>query len=247
MSKKNTFFTFFFILFVVITVIFSYPVNITTSYAASEGQKIIQTYGEAELTAPPDLAKISLSIETRSNSANKAVEENARLANRVLQALLNYGLREDNIKTSSYRLYSYREGQKTDSETEQEQIYYQATNEMLISITQLDTVGEIIDLAVKAGANNINYINFELSAPQELMFQALKMATEQARRKAEAIAEGASVTIQQLYNIREERTSYTPSRLEDTMLKREMVASAPTPISPEAVIVRASVIAEFSF
>jgi len=31
------------------------------------------------------------------------------------------------------------------------------------------------------------------------------------------------------------------------MLKREMVASAPTPISPEAVIVRASVIAEFSF
>lgn len=247
MSKKNTFFIFFFILFVVIIVIFSYPVNIT-AYATDERQKIIQTYGEAELTAPPDLAKISLSIETRSSSANKAVEENARLANRVLQALLNYGLREDNIKTSSYRLYSYREGQKTDSETEQEKIYYQATNEMLISTTQLDTVGEIIDLAVKAGANNINYINFELSDPQELMFQALKMATEQARRKAEAIAEGASVTIQQLYNIREERTSYTPFRSENTMLKREMVASgAPTPISPEAVIVRASVIAEFSF
>ncbi|MBP8718125.1 MAG: SIMPL domain-containing protein [Candidatus Atribacteria bacterium] len=247
MSKKNTFFTFFFLLFVVITVIFGYPVNITTAYAADERQKIIQTYGEAELTAPPDLAKISLSIETRSSSANKAVEENARLANRVLQALLNYGLREDNIKTSSYRLYSYREGQKTDSETEQEQIYYQATNEMLISTTQLDTVGEIIDLAVKAGANNINYINFELSDPQELMFQALTMATKQAGRKAEAIAEGVGVTIQQLYSIREERTFYTPSRSENTMLTREMAASAPTPISPEAVIVRASVIAEFSF
>ncbi len=153
-------------------------------------------------------------------------------------------MREDNIKTSSYRLYSYREGQKTDSETEQEKIYYQATNEMLISTTQLDTVGEIIDLAVKAGANNINYINFELSDPQELMFQALKMATEQARRKAEAITEGASVTIQQLYNIREERTSYTLSSGR-YYAKREMVG-APTPISPEAVIVRASV-AEFSF
>ncbi|HBY56911.1 MAG TPA: hypothetical protein DEG96_03495 [Candidatus Atribacteria bacterium] len=250
MSIKNTFFTFFFILVVVIIVLFGYPVNIPTAYAANEneGQKIIQTYGEAELTASADLAKISLAIETRSSSANEAVEENAQLANRVLVALLNYGLPEDNIKTSSYRLYSYREAQKADSETEQEQVYYQATNEMLISTIQLDTVGEIIDLAVKAGANNINYINFELSDPQELMFQALKMATEQARRKAEAIAEGAGETIQQLFSIREERTSYTPFRLEDTMLKREMAVSrAPTPISPEAVLVRASVMAEFSF
>ncbi|KUK85557.1 MAG: hypothetical protein XE03_1991 [candidate division TA06 bacterium 34_109] len=248
MSIKNTFFTFFFILVVVIIVLFGYPANITTAYAANQGQKIIQTYGEAELTAPADLAKISLAIETRSSSANEAVEENARLANKVLEALLDYGLPEDNIKTSSYRLYSYRERQETNSGTEQEQVYYQATNEMLISTTQLDTVGEIIDLAVKAGANNINYINFELSDPQELMLQALKMATKQARRKAEAIAEGADETIQQLYSIREERTSYTPFRLEDTMLKREMIASvAPTPISPEAVIIRASVMAEFSF
>jgi len=247
MSKKNTFFIFFFIAVLALIVLFSYPLNLT-AYATNEEGNIIQTYGEAELTAPPDLAKIGLAIETRSKSSKEAVEENARLAKVVLDALLDYGLQEDNIKTSSYRLYSYREGQKTDSETEQEKIYYQATNEMLISTTQLDTVGEIIDLAVKAGANNINYINFELSNPQELMFQALTMATKQARRKAEAIAEGAGETIQQLHSIREERTSYTPSRSENTMLTREMAAGvATTPISSEAIIVRAIVIAEFSF
>jgi uncharacterized protein YggE len=49
-------------------------------------------------------------------------------------------------------------------------------------------VGEIIDLAVKAGGNSINFINFELENPQGLQLQALKAATEQAELKAGAIA-----------------------------------------------------------
>lgn len=54
--------------------------------------KVIQTYGEAEVKAAPDLAKVSLAIETRSNSAEQAVEENARLTNAVIDALKDFGV-----------------------------------------------------------------------------------------------------------------------------------------------------------
>ncbi len=233
--------------------IFCYLVAMTLLFniavcAAVEEQRTIQTYGEAEIIAQPDLARISLSIETHSQSANEAVEENARLANSVLKELYEFDLLEENIKTSSYRLNSYRKWEKKDSQNEQEQIYFQAINEIIIQTIQLDKAGNIIDLAVKAGANNINYINFELRDPQGLVLQALTMATEHARQKADAIARGAGLTIKQLFNVREERTSYAPYRSQNTMLSREMaLGAAPTPISPDEVIIRAAVIAEFTF
>lgn len=215
--------------------------------AASLEQRIIQTYGEAEIAAKPDLAKISIAVETKSKLANDAVEENSRIATMVINALLDFGLLENDIKTGSYRLHSYRELPRDNPNINEESIFYQAYNEIIVLTTQLDSVGELIDLAVISGANNINYISFELKNPQVLMVQALQMATEQAYLKAVSIAESAGETVKELYSIREEKTGYTPVRFGDTMIQREVALSAaPTPISPDDVTVRASVMAEFS-
>lgn len=216
--------------------------------AATVNQKIIQTYGEAEIAIQPDLVKISLSIETQSRSAKEAVEENARLTNSVLDALLRFGILKEDIKTSSYRLNSYRRWDSKDSQNEQDQIYYQAFNEIIVSSTVLEKAGDIIDLAVKAGANNINYINFELNDSQELILQTLSRATEQARNKAEAIALGAGIEIKQLLSVKEERSFYVPNRIQNVMFSRDTFAGVePTPISADNIIISATVVAEFSF
>lgn len=232
----------------IIAVLSSGYIGNQTAYGFTETKRLIQTFGEAEGTAQPDFVRIGLAIETRSSSAEEAVKENAGLANSVREALLDFGLAEENLKTGSYRLYSYREWQRERPDIEEEQIYYQATNEIIVSTTQLDTVGEIIDLAVKSGANNINYINFELEDPQYLMMQALSLATKQAYRKAEAIADAAGEKIVKLHSVREERTAYTPFRIQDNLLQREMAANAgTTPVSPDKITIRATVMAEFSF
>ena len=217
-----------------------------TNVVTSEAPQIIQTYGEAEVKADPDLARISLAVETRSNMAEKAVDENARLANAVIEALKRFGLSDDEIKTGSYQLYSYREWFEGRPDREAV-ITYQVTNEVVVTTGRLDEVGEMIDLAVKAGANNINYINFELENPQELQMQALGLATEQAARKAEAIAESAGEKISNLYRIKEERTTYMPYVYRGEMAMEDMDMVAPTPIMPGEVVVRALVTAEFAF
>lgn len=207
--------------------------------------KVIQTNGEAEIKAEPDLARIGLAIETSSNSAEQAVEENARLANAVFEALKGFGLTEDEIKTGSYRLYSYSE-RFDERPTGVEAITYQAVNEVIVSTNRIEEVGEMIDLAVRAGANNINFINFELESPQELQLQALQAATEQAEMKANAIAESAGERISGLYRIREERTDYMPYIVRQEVAA-DMDMEAPTPIAPDEVTVKATVTAEFSF
>jgi hypothetical protein len=216
-----------------------------TSLVTNEAPQIIQTYGEAEVKIEPDMVRVGIAVETRGSEAESAVAENARLANAVIEALKEFGLTEENIKTGSYNLFSYQEwydGVPTGEET----IVYQVTNEVIVTTTRLDEVGEMIDLAVKAGANRINYINFELENPQDLQLEALKLATEQAARKAEAIAESSGEKISGLYRIREERADYMPY-----VYKQEVAADmgmgAPTPIMPDMVVVRATVVAEFSF
>lgn len=232
-------------LLVVLTVFMVSGCGTQTNVVTSEMPQIIQTYGETEVKAEPDLARLGIAVETRGSAAEAAVEENARLANAVIEALKEFGLAEEDIKTGSYHLYSYREW-FDERPASEEVVTYQVTNEIVVTTTRLEEVGEMIDLAVKAGANNINYINFELENPQELQLQALKLATEQAAKKAEAIAESSGEKISGLYRIREERTEYMPY-----VYKQEVAADmgmgAPTPIMPDEVVVRAMVTAEFSF
>ncbi len=216
-----------------------------TNVVTNEMVQVIQTYGEAEIKADPNLARIGITIETRGGEAETAVTENARLANAVVEALKKFGLAEEDIRTGSYNLYSYREWHEELPEKEQ-LITYQVNNEIVVTTTRLEEVGEIIDRAVKAGANNINYINFELENPLELQMQALKLATEQAANKAEAIADSAGKKISGLYRIREERTDYMPYifKQEDAA---DMGMGAATPVMPDKVAVRAVVTAEFAF
>ena len=233
------------IVLVVFTVLLVSGCGTQSTVVTSEAPQIIQTYGEAEVKAEPDLVKVGIAIETRGSAAEAAVEENARLANAVIEALKGFGLSEDEIKTGSYRLSSYREwfdGRPDDKGV----ITYQVTNEVVVTTSMLDEVGEMIDLAVKAGANNINYINFELKNPQELQMQALKLATAQAKEKAEAIAESAGEKISRLYRIREERTEYMPY-VYRAEVAADMGMGAATPIMPDEVVVRAMVTAEFAF
>mgnify|MGYP000617584798 CR=1 FL=1 len=213
----------------------------------AEPPAVIQTYGEAEIKTEPDLAKISLAIQTRGTDASAVAKDNARLANTVWDALIDYGLSEDDLKTGAYSIYSYQEWVGDRLTGEKSQMSYQAVNEIIIRTTELESVGEIIDLAVGAGANNVNYVNFELEDPQELLMEALAMAAEQASRKAEAIAGSTGDSITGLHSIREERTDYIPFTASDGMMREEVeMAAAPTPISPDQVTVRATIVAEYT-
>jgi uncharacterized protein len=176
--------------------------------------------------------------------------------------LINFGLKEEDLTTGTYRLQSQRvstdEGPPVEQHSpaeetgepavEEELIFYQATNEIMIHTTQLDSVGEIIDVAIRSGANHINHVHFDLEDLHNLKMQALGAATEQARQKAEVLAESAGENIKGLHSIEEGITDYTPFRMREEMLDTQVeVVAEPTPIVPDEITVRASVTAKFNF
>ncbi|OYT32901.1 hypothetical protein B6U93_00225 [Candidatus Woesearchaeota archaeon ex4484_78] len=200
----------------------------------------ITTIGQSELNIMPDKASITIRIETQNKNAQKAQQENKEITNKVIKELRKAGVREKDIETQNYRIDPIMEWDPTTRKSIEKG--YRATNTFVVETTELEKVGKLIDTAVNAGANRIDSIYFELSKEkqQEAKKEALKLAAENAKEKAQAIADGSGVRLGKIIRISEQGFDYYPLRAMATG-----AAETTTPIIPQKIKVNARIEVEF--
>ena len=109
--------------------------------------------------------------------------------------LKELGLEDKAVTTSGYNIYSYQQTVDRNVPEPQTITIYTVQNRINVTTTKLNEVGKIIDAAVKAGVNQVQGIRFDIKDKQEMQLWALQKAVQQARLKAEAMAESAGVVI----------------------------------------------------
>src|SRR5262249_26507196 len=122
---------------------------------------------------------------------------------------------------------------------------YTATNTIEVTLSDTSAVGRIIDIGTKAGANNVGGVRFLLKDAQSAKAQALRLATQQARAQADAIAQGLGAHIVRILAAADSSTS-SVSPIRDAV---PGAAATTTPIETGNLEVRAVVTieAEFAF
>jgi uncharacterized protein YggE len=165
--------------------------------------------GSATASDNPDQVTIMFSVETEDASARVSQQENAGITSDVRAALISRGIESEDIETTGYSLYQIRE-----YEPESRKYIdrgFRTTHSMQVEISDIEGAGGIIDAAVLAGANRINGVYFGLSDSKmdELRMAALKAASENARERADAIAEGLGITVTRVMSV-SEGYSYAP-------------------------------------
>jgi uncharacterized protein YggE len=195
----------------------------------------ITTHGDATLTVPPDQAQLDMGVVTQAPSADEAGTKNRAKLAAVLAALQKLLGPDADIKTTSYTLnpdyhYPKEGGNPTISS-------YTATNVLQVKITRLAQVGNAIDAATQAGANNVNNLQFTLRDEQAARLQALRLAAQKAQARAAALANAVGLKVVQVLSISEDQSEVQPFMMAFTPRKE----AAPTPILPGAVEVRATV------
>ena len=109
----------------------------------------------------------------------------------IRAALVGQGVKEENINTdfiNIYPLYDYS--------TDQEQLAaYDASSTLAIRITDMESVGALIDVCFAAGANTLNGISFSASDTEEAKTEAMKKAVADTKKKAEILAEASGLKI----------------------------------------------------
>ena len=72
---------------------------------------------------------------------------------------------------------------------------YNVSSTLAIKVTDIENVGSQIDVSFAAGANTLNGISFSASDTEEAKAESMKKAVEDARKKAEILAEAAGLKI----------------------------------------------------
>ncbi|TKJ31262.1 MAG: hypothetical protein CEE40_01785 [Chloroflexi bacterium B3_Chlor] len=159
------------------------------SMRAGVEERGIMVMGEGKASAEPDLAMITIGVETRAGTANTAAEENTRRMAQVMDALQRREIADEDIQTVDYSIRAEIDW----DDDERRVIGYVVSNSVRVKVRDVDQVGDVLDAVTDAGANNIHGIQFTFDDPSELREQARAEAMADARGKAEALATLAGV------------------------------------------------------
>ena len=212
----------------------------TPALAASADAAVppyIEVTAEAENKVAPDIAYLDFGVMTRAETAAAAAQQNAARMKSVLAAVRAALGASAQIGTGTYNLRAeYSPGRDG---SEPRVIGYVASNVVRLETQELQKLGEIIDGAIKAGANQVQRIAFGLRDAAEPRRQALREAASKARSEAEAIASALKLSLGPVQAVVDQDVG--PVR----PFAQEMMARAPaasTPIEPGVVTVRARIL-----
>ena len=188
-------------------------------------QRTLVVTGNGQASAPPDMATLSIGVETQAPTAAAALQANAVQMNAAIDRLKKDGIAEKDMQTSNL---SVNPQYKYDNNGAPPRIVgYAASNSLAVKLRDLSKAGAIIDNAVKDGANTLSGLSFGFADSSSLEAKAREDAVADARSKAATLAGAAGVSLGPIIQISE--GSATPSP-QPFVMARTMAAEKSTPV-----------------
>ena len=197
----------------------------------------LSAYGEVK--AAPDMASISLGVQTLAPTAAEAMSQNAAQMGRIIATLKRSGVADKDIQTSGLNLnaqYAYEQNQPP------RLTGYQASNQLTITVYDLARLGASLDAMVAAGANQVNGVSFGLKDPQAAEDAARLKAVHALQAKAQLYAGATGLRLARLINLSEGANIAQPPGPIPMMAVRKAEAFAPsTPVQGGELEVRVDI------
>ena len=196
---------------------------------------VLVVTGNAQVLAVPDEAIVRLGIIRQSAVAETAQEQANAVAQEILSAITKAGVPAKDIQTARLVLSPVYNTRGPD----QRITSYNATNTVSIRLENLGIVGNVIDTGLKAGANQLEGVQFRLRNELPAREQALKQAVQEAQGKASAMADALRVNLIGVMEASEGGVSVIP-RIQSFAAEAARSAT-PTPVSPGEIEIQANV------
>jgi uncharacterized protein len=203
--------------------------------------------GNAEIAATPDQAVVRFGMTAQNSRASVAQSKVNEVIQKTIEALQKAGVARHFVRTARISLtpiYSDKllsaGGYKVSS--------FRADNVLEVTVDDMKNLGEIIDAAINAGANEIHGVYFRLQDDGETRRSALANAARDAKAKAQKIAEGLGLTLGDVIEANETAT-FSPDTIESAgpQVMRAFPAKeiSPTPVEPGQLRFQAQVIVRY--
>lgn len=200
---------------------------------------VVVTTGEGIVKLAPDRAWVTVAAESRARSARDAQRANTDAMSAVLAKLKSMGFPPDALRTSGYDVqpeFDYVNGKQTLRG-------YVARNSVEVRVDDITIAGDVLEVAVSAGATSIGGLRFDLKDRVGAEREALRKAVADARGRADAAAAGAGLRVDRVIRIEEQRAG--PIEPRPIMMARQAMVGnaemATPPVAPGEIEVRSTV------
>jgi len=156
----------------------------------------------ATMSVAPNTAMVCVGIVTDGKTCKDASQNNSKKSDQILKLVKKFLQENDTIQTQDYSVsLQYTEYKKIRG--------CQVSNSLIISTKNVKNVGSIIDNAITAGANQINFLSFILSDCSQYESEVYLLATKNAVKKVNQVASAIGGSISYISSIQENQMPST--------------------------------------
>ncbi len=201
------------------------PTAAATPATASSASAIrtITVIGKGEVSVKPDMAEITLGVQTTAPTLAAASQKANTDMDAVIKSLKSNGVADKDIQTASYNVNPQRDNNNKVTG-------YQVTNMVRVKIRDLSKAGATLDAAVGSGANQVYGISFTLADPSEAQKAVRQAAIDNAKSRATDYAVQAGASVGQVLQISETIGGPTPLVQFDAAAKPAAMSAAAVPV-----------------
>jgi uncharacterized protein YggE len=192
----------------------------------------ISVTGEGTVSGAPGVARIVLGVDVADASLAAAQAEAAQRMTALIGALATAGIAGSDIRTHSISVAPQYDAPHVDAAPLLRG--FRVQNLVEVRTFQLESLGELIDNAIVAGATRVEGIAFESEDRASLSARARELAVHDARAKAQQLASSVGVSLGRVLRIESSEGGNNPPMF-------RAYAAVSTPIEPGQVTIRAIV------
>lgn len=160
-------------------------------------RRSVNVSGQGEVSVRPDRARLNVAVDVLNADPKAAEAEVNKVVRAYVAEARQLGARDADISTAGISLspeYVWDEKARRNRLTG-----YRARRDITITVTDLNKLGDFVLRATQVGVNNVSPPALEASNARELAQQALVKATEDARGKAQLLADTLKVRLGSIY------------------------------------------------
>ena len=208
---------------------------------AQVGAGRLTVHGEGQARVVPDRGRIALGISQDAPTASEALAGASVAMADILAELEAAGLAPQDVQTSEIRLFPIYGD--TQGPGRAKPRGFQAGSTVTVIVRDLAWLGPVLDAVVGAGATEIHGLSFEVADPRRALDEARREAVEDARRRAEVLAEAAGVELGPLLELIDGAVPVPSPAFDGRMMAMEEAM----PVAPGAMELGATVTAIWAF
>lgn len=166
------------------------PVSGAPATGTEPAAHTITVMASGKVTVVPDVARVNLGVTVTKPTVKAVREAGAKSMTDIIAALKALGIADADIKTTNLSLYpQYGSGSTPKI------VGYQISEQIQVTVRDLDKAGDVVDTATAKGATDVNGIAFEIADPVKAQNDARAAAVAAARASAAAMATAGKVSL----------------------------------------------------